>query len=212
MGSQGEPGGRHRQRRRAAANTHAGGGGLPRVGRRRERPQPALQQQQERRQGGRGDGAGDAGGGGGGDGRPHHTARGERERQHQQAASNPAQQARESSGQCESQDVTAQPAAPRRALGEAAAASEAQTTSNFGGNGAGTKGGWERRAETQAETGTTGPGLSRPRCVRERPLRRSGERPTARQRGFTTAMSKTGSASSISHRQWRNRLNAGGEN
>ena len=128
--------------------------------------------------GGRGDGAGDAGGGGGGDGRPHHTARGERERQHQQAASNPAQQARESSGQCESQDATAQPAAPRRAWGEAAAAGEAQTTSNFGDNGERAKGGWEGRAETQAETGTTARGYHG-LGVRERPLRRSGETPHA---------------------------------
>ena len=92
---------------------------------------------------GRGDGAGDAGGGGSGGGRPRHTARGERERQHQQAASNPAQQARESSGQRESQDATAQPAAPRRAGGEAAAAGEAQTTSSFGDKGGErAKGGW----------------------------------------------------------------------
>jgi hypothetical protein len=151
--------------------------------------------------GGRGDGAGDAGGGGGGDGRPHHTARGERERQHLQAASNPAQQARESSGQCESQDATAQPAAPRRAWGEAAATGEAQTTSSFGGNGERAKGGWEGRAETQAETGTTARGYDG-LGVRERPLRRSGETPHAQNGDFAIAGLRTVHADSFSYRVW----------
>ena len=55
-------------------------------------------------------------------------------------------------------------------------------------------------------------GFQRSACRAGRARRRGGGRHILHGRGVPeTARSKTGSASSISHRQWRNRLNAGGE-